>query len=281
LLRLGVHVSTAGKIYKAVDRAVELGCNAMQIFSRNPRSFRRKTFEEGDVSEFRIRRKNAGIFPLSIHAVYTQNLAGTDFRLYRLSIRDFILDLQDARQLGADLVVTHTGSFKGGSYSRGMEKAVSAFDKILNNVPKGITILLENISGSGSWLGSRISELAYIIKRLGFPKNMGICLDTCHAFSAGYNIREGKGLNLLVKEIDSLLGLERLKLIHLNDTKDELGSRKDRHEHIGRGKLGENGISGIINHPRLKGIPLILETPGKSDGDDRVNLESVRRIYKG
>ena len=279
MLRLGVQVSISGKIYKAVDRAAELGCNTMQIFSRNPRSFRRKPQLASDIDEFRKRRKEAKISTLAIHTVYTINLASSDKRFYRFSIRDFIRDLHDAKNLGAELVVTHVGSFKRSSYEEGIKRVIGALEKILAKSPKGITLLLENISGSGHWIGSRFAELAYIMDKLGKPSNLGLCLDTCHVFSAGYNIREEEGLANLVTEIDSLLGLDRLKLIHLNDTKDKLGSRRDRHCDIGEGEIGKEGFKRFINHPAIRNVPFILETPKKKEGDDSRNLAAVRKLY--
>jgi deoxyribonuclease-4 len=279
MLRLGVQVSISGKIYKAVDRAAELGCNTMQIFSRNPRSFRRKPQLGADIDEFRKRRKEAKISPLAIHTVYTLNLASSNKRFYRLSIRDFIRDLHDAKNLGAELVVTHVGSFKRSSYEEGIKRVIGALEKILSKAPQGITLLLENVSGSGHWIGSRFAELAYIMDKVGKPSNLGLCLDTCHVFSAGYNIKEEEGLDNLVTEIDSLLGLDKLKLIHLNDTKDKLGSRRDRHCDIGEGEIGKEGFKRFINHPAIRDVPFILETPKKKEDDDLRNLNMVRELY--
>ncbi|MBN2119825.1 MAG: deoxyribonuclease IV [Candidatus Omnitrophica bacterium] len=281
MLRLGVQVSISGKIYKAIDRIVELGCNTMQIFSRNPRSFRRKPQEKDDLDEFVKRRKKADINPLAIHAVYTLNLASYNKRFYRFSVRDFIRDMHDAHDLGAELMVTHVGSFKRSTYQDGIKRVIEALDKILKKSPPSVTLLLENISGSGHWIGSHFSELAYIIDKLGRPKNLGICLDTCHVFSAGYNLSEEEGLNNLVTEIDSLIGLDRLKLIHLNDTRDTLGSKKDRHWHIGEGQIGKEGFRRFINHPKLRTVPFILETPKKEETDDTRNIEAVRSLYDG
>lgn len=281
MLRVGVQVSIAGKISQAVQRAVNLGCQTMQIFSRNPRSFRRKPLDKEDIKEFRRLIKEAKIYPLVIHTVYTQNLASSNKRFYRLSIRAFIKDLQDAQNLGADLIVTHIGSFKRSTHQRGLVRVIDALGQILKRMPMGPMLLLENTSGSGHWLGAYFPELTCIIKSLGTPKNLGICFDTCHAYSAGYNLKEQKILNSLVYEVDSLIGLDKLKLIHLNDTKDKLGSHRDRHEHIGEGQIGKEGFREILNHPKLKSVPFILETPKKSDEDDIRNLEMVRSLYQG
>ncbi len=280
MLRLGVQVSISGRLSKAVERAKVLGCNTIQIFSRNPRSFKRVLRAEEEIEEFKKKRREARIYPLFIHTVYTLNLASSDTRFYRLSIRDFIRDLRDAQDLGAEFIVTHIGSFKRSSRQKGIKRVIRALENILGKMPSSLTLLLENTSGSGHWLGADFKEIAYIINSLGKPKKIGVCLDTCHAFSAGYNLREAKGLRELLREIDCYIGLDRLRLIHLNDSQDKLGSYKDRHFHIGEGYIGEEGFRRIINHTQLKNLPFILETPKKKEEDDFRNLEKVRRLYK-
>jgi deoxyribonuclease IV len=280
-IKVGVHVSISGRIANAVEQAVRLGCNTFQMFSRNPRSFKRKRLSKDDIGEFRRLKEKSKISPAVVHAVYTQNLASKDKRLHNLSIRDFIKDMAIAEGLGAELVVTHLGSYKGSSYDAGVKRVLYALDKILKKAPTGVTLLLENISGSGNWIGARFSEMAKIIDSLGKPDNLGICLDTCHAFCAGYDLKEDEGLNILVKEIDSLIGINKLQLIHLNDARDPLGSKRDRHADIGKGFIGKEGISRIINHPLLRNIPFVLEPPKESDEDDLRNIKSVRDLYKG
>lgn len=280
MLRIGVQVSISGKIYKAVDRAVELGCNTMQIFSRNPRSFRRKALEKREIEEFILRRKKASLYPLIIHAVYTQNLASVHRKFYRLSVRDFMRDLNDAQVLGAEFLVTHLGSYKRSSYEAGIERVIGALDKILTNNHGDITILLENTSGSGYWLGAQFYQISYILEKLGRPEKLGICLDTCHAYAAGYNLTTQEGLEALLREIEELIGLDKLKLIHLNDSRDKVGSRRDRHWHIGEGNIGEEGFRRILTHPKLRDIPFILETPKKDHGDDIKNLNKVRKLAR-
>ena len=280
MLRLGVQVSISGGLSKAIERAKILGCNTIQIFSRNPRSFKRVLRTEEEIEEFREKRRQAKIYPLFIHTVYTLNLASPDARFYRLSIRDFIRDLKDAQHLGSEFVVTHIGSFKGSSREKGIKRVIRALENILSKMPSSLTLLLENTSGSGHWLGADFKEIAYIINSLGKSEKIGVCLDTCHAFSAGYNLREARGLRELLGEIDDYIGLNKLKLIHLNDSQDKLGSYKDRHFHIGEGYIGEEGFRRIINHTQLKNLPFILETPKKKEEDDFRNLEKVRRLYK-
>jgi len=280
LLRLGVHVSIAGKIYKSVDRATEFGCNTMQIFSRNPRQWRKSSLYEEEVEIFKEKVERAKIDPVIIHIPYTLNLASSKRKFYKITIREFILDLIEAGRLGADYLITHIGSHKGGTERGGLLRIVNALKKILKET-KGVStmVLLENTSGSGHWLGYNFSHLRFILEKLEWTERVGICLDTAHAWAAGYKIDDIRGVKSLVEEIDKEVGIRRLKVIHLNDTKEKLGSRHDRHFNIGEGQIGKKGFRAILNHSKLKNLPFILETPKKSDEDDIKNLKTVRHLY--
>lgn len=281
MLKLGVHVSIAGKIYKSIDRAVELGCNTMQIFSRNPRQLRKATLSEEDIEIFKEKVKQAKINPVVVHIPYTLNLAAIKHSFYKITIREFIIDLVETDKLGADYLVTHMGSYKGGTEEGGLLRIANALNKIIKET-KGVKtqILLENTSGSGRWLGYKFSHHKFILDRLNKPDRVALCLDTAHSWAAGYDIKNLKGLNALLDEIDKEAGIDKLKVIHLNDTQEELGSLKDRHFNIGQGKIGRFGFSRIVNHPRLRDLPFILETPKKDQQDDLKNLEVVKKIYK-
>jgi len=281
LLKLGVHVSIAGKIYKSVDRAVELGCNTMQIFSRNPRQLRKATLGEEDIEIFKKKVKQAKINPVVVHIPYTLNLASVRQPFYKITIREFIIDLIEVDKLGADYLVTHMGSYKGGTEEGGLLRIANALNKIIKETSKVKTkILLENTSGSGRWLGYKFSHHKFIIDRLNNPERVGICLDTAHSWAAGYDIKNLKGLNSLLNEIEEEIGIDKLKVVHLNDTQEELGSLIDRHFAIGQGKIGRLGFSRIVNHPKLKDLPFILETPKKGQEDDIKNLAVVKKLYK-
>lgn len=259
MLRLGVHVSIAGKIYKSVDRATELGCNTMQIFSRNPRQWRKTALSEEAIRVFKKKVKKANIIPVVIHIPYLLNLATVKRSFFKVTVREFIADLIEADKLSADYLITHMGSFKGGTEKGGLLRITQALNKILKET-RGIKtkVLLENTSGSGHWLGYKFSHQRFILERLNRPKAVGICLDTAHAWAAGYRINHPKGLDSLLAEIDQEVGLKRLKVIHLNDTKEELGSLRDRHYGIGGGKIGRRGFNLIVNHPRLRDLAFIL-----------------------
>jgi deoxyribonuclease-4 len=276
---LGVHVSTEGKIYEAIERARALGCNTMQIFSRNPQRWRENFLEPQDIEEFHKRKDKFKISPIFIHIPYLINLASPNPRLYDASIEAYIEDILETQTLKADYIVTHMGSHKKTSEEAGIKRLAEALNIILEKTKNtNVGILLENTSGSGSWLGYKFSHHRAIIQSLKYRERIGLCLDTAHAYLAGYDISTEEGLELILEEIEKLVGLNLVKVIHLNDAKDKLGSKWDRHEHIGKGRIGLEGMKRIINHPKLKDLAFILETPKKNDKDDAVNLKTVRKL---
>ncbi|MDP2043870.1 MAG: deoxyribonuclease IV [Candidatus Omnitrophota bacterium] len=278
---LGVHVSGAGKIYQALDIARDLGCQTMQIFSRNPQRWRAEQLDPKDIEEFKARRVKFKINPVFIHISYLINLASPDPRLYHGSIQAYIEDIREAEKLGADYIVTHMGSHKETSEAAGIKRLVEALNKILEKT-KGskVGILLENTSGSGSWLGYRFYHQHKILKGLKEKSRVGLCLDTAHAYLAGYDLATKQGLGKMLDEIQELAGLKLIKLIHLNDAAGELGCHHDRHEHIGGGHIGLEGMKRIINHAKLKSIPMILETPKTTENSDKENLALVRKLSR-
>jgi len=282
---LGVHVSGAGKIYQTLDLAKELGCDTMQIFSRSPQAWRRDTkISQEDAQEFNLRRKKYKINPVFIHISYLINLASPDPRLYNGSIQAYIEDLKEAESLGADYIVTHMGSHKETSEDAGIKRLVEALNRILEKTAGlKVGILLENTSGSGSWLGYRFYHQHKILKGLkeNLRSRVGLCLDTAHAYLAGYDLSTKAGLEKMLDEIQEMVGLSTLKLIHLNDAAGELGCHFDRHDHIGKGHIGLAGMKRIVNHPKLKKIPMILETPKSTPQSDIENLALVRKLSKG
>jgi len=276
---LGVQVSIEGKIYEALSRARELGCNTMQIFSRNPKMWRDNFLEPQDIEEFKRRKEELNIKPIFIHIPYLINLASPNPRLYRASIEAYIEDMQEAQALKADYIVTHMGSHKETSEYAGIKRLTRALNRILGKTRNNnVKILLENTAGSGSWLGYKFSHQKRIIRGLEQKERVGLCLDTAHAYLAGYDIATEEGLEKTLDEIDRLVGIGLIKLIHLNDAKEKLGSHRDKHEHIGKGRIGQEGMGRIINHPRLRNLPFILETPKKTGQDDIMNLNIVRNL---
>jgi len=276
---LGVQVSTEGGILEAFKRAKDLGCNTMQIFSRNPQSWRQGFLEKEQIEAFLQKKKQYLINPIFIHIPYLINLASPNKGLYNDSIEAYIEDIFEAYALDADYIVTHMGSHKDTSEKSGLKRLTKALNIILEETKyTDVGILLENTSGSGSWLGYKFSHQKEIIQNLKEKNRVGLCLDTAHAYLAGYNISTEEGLKELLTEIEKLLGLNLIKLIHLNDAKGSLGCRNDRHANIGEGSIGIEGIKRIINHPKLRNLPFILETPKKTEEDDIKNLATVRRL---
>lgn len=276
---LGVQVSIEGKIYQAPERAHKLGCNTMQIFSRNPQRWREDFLEPIDIEEFQKRQEKFKIKPLFIHIPYLINLASPNPRLYAASIEAYIEDILEAQTLKADYIVTHMGSHKETSEEEGLARLIEALDRILEKTRNtNVGILLENTAGSGSWLGYKFIHQKEIIQDLKQKERLGLCLDTAHAYLAGYDIATKDGLEAMLDEIEELVGINLIKLIHLNDARGELGSRHDRHEHIGKGKIGLEGMKRVINHTKLRNLPFILETPKKNEEDDIMNLNTVRKL---
>ncbi len=278
-MRIGFHVSIAGKIYESVDRAKALGCETMQIFSRNPRGWQAMRLDGKDVEEFKKRRRKERVFPLFVHIPYLINLASPEKALYRKSINAYIEDIQRADFLGADFFVTHLGSHVGMGESAGIRRFEEALNTVITKAKPRAVILLETTAGSGSSLGYRFEHIAHMMEGIEKNYKIGVCLDTQHVYAAGYDIV--KDLDGTIHAFDGIIGLEKLQLIHLNDSKSRLGSRIDRHEHIGKGTLGLAAFKRILNHPRLKHLPFIMETPKESPNDDIRNMNTVKRLKKG
>ncbi|MDD4908245.1 MAG: deoxyribonuclease IV [Candidatus Omnitrophota bacterium] len=276
---LGVHISGVANISDAPAKAAALGCNTMQIFSRAPQRWRERALGASEISRFNQEKERFKIKPLSVHVSYLINLASPDPKLYASSIKAYIEDIREAEGLKADYIVTHMGSHKKTGEEAGIERFTAALNKIIKKTADSpVGILLENTAGSGSWLGYRFSHHGRIISGLEDKRRVGICLDTAHAYAAGYDLAGKNGLEAMLDEIDGAAGLSKLKLVHLNDARDSLGSRHDRHEHIGKGRIGRTGMKRIINHPKLRELPFILETPKTNERSDKANLKNVRSL---
>ncbi|MBL7198000.1 MAG: deoxyribonuclease IV [Candidatus Omnitrophica bacterium] len=278
---IGAHVSISGKIYESLDRARALRCNAMQIFSRNPRQWRQLELSSQDIEEFRKRRKKYKIEKVVVHIPYLINLASPYKVLYRNSIRAYIEDLNEADMLGAEFLVTHMGSHTNTFELAGIDRFASALNTIFDNT-KGIKtkLLLENTSGSGSWLGYKFIHHRMIYSRVKQTGRLGICLDTAHAFASGYDLKSEVGLNSMLSEIDELLGIDQIGVVHFNDSKKDFASRLDHHENIGKGKIGLSTLQRIIRHPKLRNSVFILETPKMNIKDDMINLSTTKKLAK-
>ena len=277
---LGVHTSIGGGLHKSVERAVELGCDAFQIFSRNPRSWAYEPVDAGEAALFRGAREKSGISAVAVHATYLINLSSPDDVIFSKSVDLFKKELGIAESLGADYMVTHLGSFSGGTPELARARVAQALrDIAAAGHGKNTMILFENSAGAGSSYGSTLAEIGWIIKDAQSRGiRAGLCFDTCHAFAAGYPMRTRDEVKSLVKAIADDAGPGSLRLIHLNDSKGALGSRIDRHEHIGKGRIGKEGMREILSRKEFLAVPMILETPKKEDKDDARNLAAVRAI---
>lgn len=276
-IRLGVHVSIFGGIEKAVMRARELGCSAMQIFSRNPRGWKVLPLSTRSIMSFQEAMGPQDLDPIVVHTPYLINLATPDEHLYQRSMAALAVDLKRAAQIGARYVVTHLGSAREKSKAYGQERVVKALKVVLSRKAP-VTLLLENSAGAGKGIGGCLEELQAIIKGVGENERLGVCFDTCHGYAAGYDFCTPEKANILAEELNRTIGRKRLFLLHLNDCAVKLGTRLDRHEHIGAGKIGLSGFRNLLGHPTFQGIPMILETPKETPQDDLKNLLRIRRI---
>jgi deoxyribonuclease-4 len=271
-VKLGFHVSISGSIDLAFDRAQKLGCTAFQIFTRNPRAWKTKPLKTIEIKSFQRKHRESKINPVFSHMPYIPNLASPRDDIFKKSLESLIEEIDRCNELGIKYLVTHIGSHTGIGIVKGKTRLIQALGRAVDE--EGPMILLENSSGSGDQMGSRLDELAELIKAID-DKRVGICFDTCHAFAAGYDIANKEGLKTTLHEITRTVGFSRLKLIHLNDSLGVLGSRIDHHEHIGLGKIGQDGFRHILASQLIK-RPLIMETP---TDDKRSDIENMEKVY--
>jgi deoxyribonuclease IV len=279
-IRIGIHTSIAGDVVRALELAHGLGANTLQIFSASPRMWERGTSRvtETDAKRFRERRKQLGLGPLVIHDNYLINLASPSPVLRARSVQAFHGEIIRAMALGADYLVAHPGSGRDGT----KESAIAAIAQGLRQASRGLKlgdlrILLENTAGHGASVGSRFEELRAILDACpDLP--LGVCIDTAHLFASGWDIRKQAGLEATLAALDSAVGLDRIAVIHVNDSKTVLGSRVDRHQHIGKGKIGIEAFRAILNHPSLAGKAFLAETPIDRPGDDRRNVATLWKL---
>lgn len=280
---LGAHMSISGGLHLAIDRAVAAGCGVLQIFTRNSNQWKGKPVSEADAALFRQKFAASGLHEIISHDIYLINLAAPPGETRDKSLAAFRDELETCARLGIAKVVMHPGSHLADSPQAGLERVIAAFDQLFEEVPQFEgQVLVETTAGQGSNLGRTFDELGAIIKGSRFPEKFGVCFDTCHTYAAGYDTATAEGYRDTMDQFDALIGLERLQCFHFNDSKKGLGSRVDRHEHIGQGTLGLNPFRFILNDSRFTNIPKILETPkGDSDEMDLVNLDLLRGLVGG
>lgn len=279
---LGAHMSIAGGLHLAIGRAVAVGCGVLQIFTRNSNQWRGKPLGDADCSLFREKFAASGLREAVSHDIYLINLAAPPGETRDKSLAAFRDELETCARLGIEKVVMHPGSHLTDTPETGLGRIIEAFDQLFGEVPQfGGRVLLETTAGQGSNLGRTFEELQAIIGGSKYSDRFGVCFDTCHTFAAGYNTATAEGYADTMAQFDRIIGLERLQCFHFNDSKKGLGSRVDRHEHIGLGELGLEPFRFILNDVRFAKIPKILETPkGDNDEMDAVNLGILRRLVK-
>ncbi len=279
---LGAHMSVAGGVSKSLDRGASIGCDTIQIFTRNNNRWASKPLAPKEIERFHQRVKETGIWPVFSHAAYLINLASPQDELWEKSINAFIDELERAEALNLLGVVLHPGSHMGEGEEVGIRRIAAALDRCHDATAGFRTLtLLEITAGTGAHLGYRFEQLAAIRDQVKAPERIGFCFDTCHAFAAGYDFRTRSGYEAMMEEFDQVLGLEHLRAFHFNDSKHPLGSRKDRHEHIGKGYIGLDGFRWIVNDVRFQQVPMVLETPKSPDmHEDVENLAVLRGLIE-
>ncbi len=278
----GSHLSIAGGLHNALLKAEELGCTCVQVFTKNQQQWRCAPLEKPAIDEWAKHRRRLKFKKTVSHDSYLINLASSDDELWRKSIDLFVEELARCTLLGIPYLVTHPGAHLGAGEDVGLRRVAEAMDIVHQRVPAdGVMTCLEITAGQGSSLGYKLEHLAEIIERVKEPKRLGVCLDTAHLFAAGYDFR-GRKYAKFRRQVDSILGLRRVKVLHLNDSKKPLGSRVDRHDHIGRGTIGLDGFRPFVRDEAFANIPKILETPKAVADDgrewDQINLETLRSL---
>jgi deoxyribonuclease-4 len=279
-MRFGFHISIAGGFSKVSERALERGCDTIQLFSRNPRGWEYGPLDPEDVKEFRTSIKASGLFPVSVHLPYLPNIACRNSGYYKKSIGSIVTDLKRADAIGAQYLIVHIGHRMESTEEEAMEAVAAGVNQAFKRAENGVTLLLENSAGQGTEIGYRFEQIRKIIDKIGEKKRVGVCLDTAHAFGAGYDLSGRKGIDSTLEAFDRTIGLKRLHLLHLNDSKAPLGSRKDRHWHIGEGLIGLRGFRRIVNHPLISALPGIMETPRDDTVFDLKNMKVIRSLVK-
>ena len=274
---LGGHCS--GGIKKALENAHAFGMDSVQLFAQSPRTWRFPDHDPADLEAFRARREELGIGAVAIHAVYLLNLASTKADFYEKSVDTLSKTVDAGCAIGAEAVVFHVGSHQGAGFDAGLERVVPALAKALDRCDDTTWLCMENTAGTGDTIGRSLEELAALYEALDHHPRLGVCLDSCHLFASGYDVTDPDALDGVVKQLDALIGLDRLRVHHVNDSKTPLGSNRDRHDNIGDGLMG-NKLAVFLGHPKLRGLPALLEVPGADGhGPDLEQMTKLRKLY--
>jgi deoxyribonuclease IV len=277
-MEIGAHVSSSGGIHNAVDRAVAIGADSLQLFTQSPRMWRPTNHDPATFERFREKRAETGMGGVLCHALYLCNLAAPDDDVYEKSVAALRNTMEVACAIGADGVVFHVGSHLGSGFEHGLERVVPAMEQVLELCSDETWLLMENSAGTGGTIGRSIGELAAIFQRLGRHPRLGLCLDSCHLYASGVDVTDPPALDACLDEVDATIGLDRLRALHVNDSAMALGSNRDRHANIGEGLLGEQ-LGVFLGSPRLQGLPAVLETAGPDNhGPDADEIRKAKEI---
>src|SRR5215211_2022077 len=274
---IGAHVSTGGGLFRAIERAEERTCDAIQIFNQSPRMWRPTRYSDDDFAEFREAMKASRVEVVAIHMIYP---AAKDKEMRKKSVESLTHALRVGDGIGALGVVVHPGALKDDTRTNARKRAVKLIKEALARSER-CPIIYENTAGSPQLLGRDFDETAELIERTGGPKRLGLCIDSCHLHATGYDVRTREGVRELVDEIDSKIGLKQLKLLHVNDSRDERGSNRDRHTALGKGEIGRKGMRAFLGEPRFQGLPAVFEGPGLGGGSPvREDVQLMRRLWR-
>ena len=295
-MRFGAHVSSSGGISKSIGRGVDLGCESLQVFTHNPRTWRPIRHTDEEIAAFRAAAGDARMGPLVSHGLYLINLGAPDVEvptgppgkpavamrnIYRSSVESLVQHLSVGAALGLSGVVLHVGSFKGSTEHESIARIGAGIAEALETADGDCCVFLENTAGAGDTIGRSFEQLRAVADAVGVPRRLAFCLDSQHLFASGYPVHEEGGIDRVLAEFDDVLGMDRLRCLHLNDSKVGFASNRDRHENIGDGEIGEDGMRRILGSPDLQGLPVILEVPGMDGhGTDAENMARARRLHE-
>jgi deoxyribonuclease-4 len=275
---VGAHCS--GGVKRSLDKAAEIGADAVQLFVQSPRAWRFPNHDPADLARFRERREELGLGAALVHTLYLVNLASPDDTIYEKSVSVMRSTMEAACAIEADGVVFHVGSHLGAGLEAGLERVVPALEGVLELCSERTWLLVENSAGTGATIGRSVDELATIVDRLGRHPRLGICLDTCHLWVSGYDVTNAGEVDRLVDEVEAKIGLDRFRALHVNDARDGLGSNRDRHANIGEGVLGDK-LAAMLGHPAVRDLPGVLEVPGPDDhGPDAAEVAKLKALYR-
>ena len=279
-MRFGFHISIAGGFSKIIERAEVRGCETIQFFSRNPRGWKYEPLNKEDVAQFRSSIRSSTLSPIFVHLAYLPNIASQKSKFYERSIDSIVADLERTEHLGAPYLIIHIGHRGESSEDEAIGAVAQGIDRAFERAQNSVRLLLENTAGQGSEIGYTFEQIKRIIARVHDRERMGVCLDTAHTFESGHDLSNKDGIDRTIDLFDQTIGLTRLHLLHLNDSKTPLGSRRDRHWHIGEGHIGLDGFRYLINHPLLKHLPGIMETPRSDTVEDLKNMKVIRSLVE-